>query len=99
MTPKSGLEFRVRVDLPDFRDVENETGQDRIATDAGGIVKALYRLARTINVNGRSVGINEPAQLGAVDNVLGHLFLKFLQRIHWRPDFRDKIRSKLPELL
>src|SRR6266699_5096953 len=99
MTPKSGLEFRVRGDLPDFRDVENETGQDRIATDAGGIVQALYRLVRTINVNGRFVGINEPAQLGAVGNVLGHLFLKLLQRIPWRPDFGDKIRAEVAELL
>src|SRR5438094_3006591 len=97
MTPKSGLEFRVRGDLPDFRDVEHETGQDRIATDAGGIVQALYRLARTINVNGRFVRIDKPAQLGAVGNVLGHLFLKLLQGIRWRPDFRDKIRAKLPE--
>src|SRR5881296_4493032 len=97
MTPKSGLEFRVRGDLRDFRDVENETGQDRIATDAGGIVQALYRLARTINVNGRFVGIDEPAQLGAVGNVLGHLFLKLLQRIPWRPDFRYKMRTKLTE--
>src|SRR5881397_3048707 len=97
MTPKSGLEFRVRGDLPDFRDIEHETGEDRIATDAGGIVQALYRLAGTIDVNGWFVGIDEPAQLGAVGNVLSHLFLKLLQRIPWRPDFRNKIRTKLPE--
>ena len=62
--------------LPDVGNLESKSRQHRIAVDGGWIFEDLNRLVRTVDIDVFLEWINEPAELSAVVDVLGHLRLQ-----------------------
>src|SRR5947209_7842432 len=58
--------------LPDFRDIENESLEDRIAANGSWVLQALNGLTWTVDIHASIVWIDEPAELCAAGGIFGH---------------------------
>src|SRR5947209_15839309 len=85
--------------LQDFGYLKNESGQDGIAADCGGILQTFHRLPGTIDIDPGFVRIDEPAEFCAIRNVLGHFVLKLGQCIARRHHLSNEVRTQMTELL
>ncbi len=71
--------------LPDFRQPQNEAGQDRSARYRLRLFEAFHFLLRAINVNLLRLRIDQPAQPRALFDVLAHFLLQNRQPIRLAP--------------
>ena len=64
-----------------------------MAVDSGRIFQAVDECARTVNIDSSFVWINEPAKLGAIRDIFGHLVLDLPEPITRRHNFGYEVRT------
>ena len=87
----------IRKRIPNICQVEDEAGDGAFSLNLIQAGADFHFAVGTVEGHRPVLRINQPAQLGPLREVFGHLPFERLQPIALGPHFNDKVRAKMPE--
>ena len=87
----------IRKRVPNIGQVQHKASQWGFALNLIDASAGFHLAVGTVDGHRSVLRINQPAQLGSLRKVFGHLLLQRLQPVAIGPHFHDKVRTKMPE--
>ena len=87
----------IRKRVPNIGQVQHKASQWGFALNLIDASAGFHLAVGTVDGHRSVLRINQPAQLGSLRKVFGHLLLQRLQPVTIGPHFHDKVRAKMPE--